>query len=65
MLIYLDTLQALCSVSRGSSASRSCFAGGFLLAVVSGLSTAGGFAALLIPVPFVFTFYGKWTVEVV
>jgi hypothetical protein len=69
-LNYLvDTFQAYAASAVGANTFlRSCFAGAFPLVVGPmyrdigvgpGSSITGGFAALLIPVPFVFYFYGK------
>ena len=69
-LNYLvDTFtQYAASAVAANTFMRSCFAGGFPLAVGPlyhnigvgpGSSITGGFAALLIPVPFVFYFFGK------
>lgn len=66
-LVDTFTLYAASAVA-ANTFLRSCFAGGFPLAVTPlyhnigvgpGCSITGGFAALLIPVPFIFYMYGK------
>ncbi|KAK7189852.1 hypothetical protein DPSP01_008737 [Paraphaeosphaeria sporulosa] len=66
-LVDTFTLYAASAVA-ANTFLRSCFAGGFPLAVGPlyhnigvgpGSSITGGFAALLVPVPFVFYFYGR------